>query len=477
MAYGDKHKLSHRPMYPEFPFRKPVYRNLYYLERGKVYDRTGKLVSKPDDAEELTTFMRDSIGCIFVPGIVQPEFSCQYLPGFAFMENADILATKVGKPILVRVRCGRSTRWVSSLENWNEVPEPECLDRMWDVYEHIGVGYAPTKSSLGKAFARDIYTSRRLSKHTSPSIACETFIREHSVGQGVSTQGLGYYSVLRFMDIHAAFLKYFTIHPTGTAVRRLTEDNNLATYFARCTVTVWNTLPLGPFPQRVKRDGRTKVMYPVEPGLYHDIYISKEQVEDCRRAGCTVDVHGGFGWAEFTTDNMYFCQEAYWKRTIAHPDHVERASKAAPLAAMGAHAQPRERYNLIDISRARPGERIVVSEEGEPLQYALRKEIDVYGSRMIHWWWYTVTECNRAVYNFALPYAIAGRLIMIDYDSVMVLDGEDRDMYYKRHSLEEVFAQAGDWKWQLLHNVNVLGDRTFESEEMTRKPGVKRGVA
>jgi len=60
---------------------------------------------------------------------------------------------------------------------------------------------------------------------------------------------------------------------------------------------------------------------------------------------------------------------------------------------------------------------------------------------------------------------------MIDYDAIMVLDGNDKYNYIRKFDIGEVFAVAGDWKWRELHNVSVLGDRTFESDELTHKPG------
>lgn len=475
MAYGDTHKLEHRPMYPEYPFRKPMQRNLYYLENGKLYDVKGTLVLRADDAGDLAAYMRDNRGCIYVPSLVGTTFTYKYLSDFIRMENAKVLSSKKGKPNSIRIRFGNTSRWVSSLENWDEIPEVECLDRLWDIYEHFDVGYAPTKSSLGNKYSIYLYTAGKLGKHTAPSLACENFIHQHSVGQGVCTPGLGRYDLLRYMDIHAAFLRYYRIHPDGTAVRFLSEPEDLATYFARCTVTIHETLPLGPFPQKAIRNHKPKVFYPTEPGTYEEIYMSKEQVADCREAGCTVQVFEGFGWKSFTTDNIVFSDGMWYKRTLAS-GHVKDKSKSVGVAAIGRNAQERVHYFLVDAGRSLPNERVVLDKNGDPLTYCVRSEVDDRSAYMIHWWWYTVTECNRAVYHFALPYAKEGRLVMIDYDSVMVRDGDDKHQYIRKESVEEIFARAGDWKWQLLHNVNVIADRTFESDEMTRKPGVRKSA-
>jgi hypothetical protein len=481
MDYGkvSDWRKGHRPMYPEYPFRRAVFYNLGYLENGKVYNWRGRLLSKPEDASELVAFMRDTHTCVYVPNLLYGTFAPQYLYDLTNMEDANVLADKKGKPLGVHLGHAASTRWVVSLENWDEVPEPEALGRIWDVQKHYGVGYAPTKSSLGSKFSRYIYTSRNLGHHTAPSLDCESFIREHGVGQGVATPGVGRYDVLRLMDVHAAFLRYWYIHPTGTAVRFTDESSTeyLATYFARCTVTIHDTLPLGPFPQvGIGEKHQRKVYYPTKPGKYEYIYISKEQVADCREAGCTVNVYEGFGWKEFTTDNIPFARESYLKREVGVPSNAEDTVKAIPLAFMGKQAQGRNLQFLVSLERAEEYEPIVVDNEGKPFPYALRTTTNHASALMIHWWWYTVTECNRAVYNFALKFAKQGRLVAIDYDSIMVLDGPDGFEYYQKYTIAEVFAHAGDWKWRLLHNVNVIGDRTFESDELTHKPGNSKAV-
>jgi hypothetical protein len=467
-------RKTHRPMYPEYRYNKATFYNLGYLENGKVYNHRGTLLAKPDDAHELVSFMRDSFTCVYVPNMLYGSFTPQYLYGLTAMENSTVLCTKEGSPICARTGSGSTTRWVSGLDNWKEIAEPEALGRIWDVQKHFNVGYAPTKGSLGDKFSRSIYTSRKLGHHTAPSLACESFIREHCVGQMCWTPGTGYHPILDYMDMHAAFLRYWYIHPTGTA-RHFTEEkytDDLATYFARCTVEIHEPLPLGPFPKVGKGESnQRKVYYPTEPGIYGGIYISKEQVQDCREAGCTVHVCEGFGWTEFTTDNMYFAQESYWKREVNVPSDAEETVKGVPLAFIGRQKQTRNMKYIVSLDRAYDYEPVVIDKEGRPFPYAIRTKVNHMKAIMIHWWWYTVTECNRAVYNFALPFAKAGRLIMIDYDAIMVLDGNEKYNYYRKYDIGEVFAHAGDWKWRLLHNVDVLGDRTFESDELTHKPG------
>src|SRR6516162_2258290 len=146
-------RSGHRPLYPEYPYRKATFYNLGYLEHGKVYNYRGTLLAKPDDAGELVSFMRDSFTCLYVPNLLYGSFAPQYLYGLAAMENVTVLCSKEGKPVGARTGSGVSTRWVSSLDNWKEVAEPEALGRIWDVQQHFNVGYAPTKGSLGDKFS------------------------------------------------------------------------------------------------------------------------------------------------------------------------------------------------------------------------------------------------------------------------------------------------------------------------------------
>jgi hypothetical protein len=469
MAYG------HRPMYPEYFIRKPMNRNLYYLERGNVYGQNGELRARLDDANDLVNYLRDSHSSLFT-GTLSMSFAFQFLPGLVHLEQAKVLATPKGKPILVRIRCGHESRWITTCDVWDEVPEVEVLERMWDLYEHAQVGFAPTPSSTGNKTMLKVWeTANHKKKQTAPSLACENFLHANSVGGRVWYQ-LGQYDRAIHLDEKMAYVSQFWLGPGGTAVRVVNGSvNGLATYFCKCKVIIHRELALGPFPMKTQRDHKVKVVYPTLPGVY-DVYLWKEEVALCTQAGCTVQIEHGFGWKHFTTCNLPWCQHAFGLRETAHPKHVKTKTKSLAVAGIGHHGMKRERYYLVDESRKDKTDIPVLNDYGEPLEYYVHKEIDNSRAYMVHWNKYTEMKTRVSVYEFALPFAIQGRLVSIDFDSIMILDGDDRHQFIRKVDAEYMACPPGTWLYTLLHNLDITKDRTFESDEMVRKPGVKKDV-
>lgn len=464
-------------MYPDYYPRGKTFRNLYLLERDRVYDRRGNRAANLDDAGDLAQFLGANRGWVFT-GSLTNTFALQFLPGLVDMDQAKVLANQKGKPLAARIQWGRESRWVIKTEVWNEVPEPGCLNRMWDIYEHCEEGFAPTPSSLGnRLMLRSYERHHHGRKHTAPSMACELFLRKYAVGGVVYYPGIGQYDSLQYMDMKSAYLSKYWMQPDGTAIRVVDGYvEGLATYFCQCSVTIYHELPLGPFPQRIMKGHKSKVAYPTLPGRYENVYLWREQVEACKRAGCSVEVYHGFGWKDFTADNLEWCQDTVRLRKMANSEHVEKKSKGLGVAAIGHHGMNRDHYVLVDENHRSPLDRPVLNEDGDAFGYYVHPEYDNRSALMVHWAKYAAMMTNLAVYYFALPFAIQGRLVSMDFDSIMVLEGDDKHQYIRKYSVEDMAAPAGSWIYRLLHNVNVIADRTFESDEMTRKPGVKKDV-
>lgn len=323
-----------------------------------------------------------------------------------------------------------------------------------------------------------VHYGHNLRKHSALSLAAEQFVSEHSVGGVVHTPGSGnFYQELLYMDMSSAYLSQYTVHPAGSAGWFVGEyfAEKYATYFARCIVRVIKELALGPFP--VVRQGKghqRRITYPTLEGNY-ETYLWKEQVEDCRAAGCEVTVYEGYGWQQFTTDNLPWAQEAFRLRQNAPTSFIEKGIKRGSVASIGHHKMPREHYFLVPEERAEFGDIPVFSEWGDPYNLFVHVEPDPHSAFMYHWWSYTVMMCNHTVYNFALPYAQQGRLVMVDYDSIMVLEENESKRYIKKYSVEAMSCPPGTWLWMLLHNVKVHAARRFESDELTKLPGGNNG--
>lgn len=465
-----------RPAWPEYPYREPKWKNLCHSEGKGMYDAAGRKLGTFDDFSDFISFLDSHLGCCYVDSLVSQKIF-PYLDDAVRSGGAKIICNREGSPQLIRVRTRKSLIWVVCYDSWGiSEGTPDILGDFAELFSYVGVGYAPTPSSLGRKLMVKIHQDNNMPRHTALSLSAEHFVSEHSVGGVVHTPGSGnFYNELLYMDMSSAYLSQYSLHPAGTAGWFVGDRfaEMYATYFARCIVQVRKELALGPFPV-VNRKSKGRIIYPTLEGMYES-YLWKEQVEDCRAAGCDVQVCEGYGWPEFTTDNLQWAQKAFWLRKNAPTEFIEKAIKKSAVAAIGRHKSPREHYFLVPEERADFGDIPVFSEWGDPYNLFVHAEQDPHSAFMYHWWSYTVMMCNHTVYNFALPYAQQGRLVMVDYDSIMVLEKDETHRYVKKYSVEAMSCPPGTWLWMLLHNVNIHNARRFESDELVKMPGGNNG--
>lgn len=349
------------------------------------------------------------------------------------------------------------------------VDGPEFLDRMWDFFEYMGLGFAPTPSSMGKLMQFYVWSEHKLHRHTALPLGCEEYIRRYSPGPiSFTTDSSTSYDKTHLGDMSSAYLSRFQVVPDATAVFANSADVECySTYVARCTVTIHSELPLGIFP--IKFGSRSN--YPTLKGEYKNVHLWKGQVERLREQGCTVQVHSGWGWENLTGDPGYWARYAYQKRVDADTEDIASKVKGCSVAGMGRHSMSREHYLLVVEGRQSDGDQEWLL-DGEPVNIYIHKEYDRYSALMTHWNKYCINDTNMAVYDYALPFAEQGRLLMIDTDSIMVTEGSDTARLVKIPKSEAV-CQPGDWYWRLLTEVEIVGSRSFRSRELNRLPGVK----
>lgn len=482
MDSGARHSDEHRPMYPEYPYQKsPMQRNLYLLEGYRFYDHKGKSYPVTTTVDVLN-FLADHLACAYTHSFTDYR-AFPYLDGMVRHSETKIISNKNGIPHLERINVSGSSRWIVQADTWNEIAEPSMLDRMWDFFEFVDeeamytggmkIGWSPTPSSHGRKLMHFINFICRLPRHTSVGLSCEQYIREHMSGAIAITPGVGQdYEVAAHLDQAAAYIAKWTLHPAGPVTHFRNGHADYPVWFAECKVDIHSELPLGPFPIRRKKtkDWSKRVDYPTLPGSY-TAYLWSGQADDAERAGCTVRPITGWGWHELTSDNMFWAEWAYDVREAATTEHVKEKFKSCLVGGVGRHGSGRTHYILVDEEHAGPNDRCVTSPSGEPLAYFVHEEFDNNTALMVHWNNYTVTETNRSVYQFALPYAMEGRLIMIDTDSVIVLETDEGHRYAKKIPKSEILL--GQWYYTQLHDLHVLGHRKFKSLEITRLPGVR----
>lgn len=450
------------------------------LEGETIYDEDGIRLYK-GEPQDLVEYLRSVGASAFVNSFSSPD-TIPLTETLIYDQGAKVIANKTGIPIGARIQAGRETRWIVSGETWGiETLYPGVLRDLRELYQWYGVGYKPSPSSLGTALMREVWKRHKLPYHTALNSACEEFIRKHATGGIVQTPGKGKsYDELLMLDMSSAWVSQYVLHPTGTAISFRCGDNvedyGFFTYFAECEVFIPYEIPLGPFPKRRKvKDGK-RVTWPTLPGVYKKVYLWKEQVEDCRRAGCYVKVYSGYGWRDYTTDNSAWSQEAYVLRKTAHSDFIEGCCKRCAVSAIGHHAQGRKHYELVGPADCSDEDSPLVNEWGEAMDIYLHEEEDLNSALMVHWYAYTVMMCNHLVYQFALPYAKEGRLVAIDYDSILIVEKDERHQYVARKDFAGMDLPPGTWLYIILHNVMVPEDRHIISDEVTKRPGISRNT-
>lgn len=450
-------------MWPSFTPKTPTLRNLFGLEGNIIYGIDGKTL-RLDTYYRLKQFLHDNMGTVYTDSLT--DFI--WLHDAVMDEKSKVLCTRRGEPLAVMLRVGRSMRWIIKTETWGEKMSIDFLSNMWDLFEYCNVGFAVTPGSLGMLLMKQVHSECDHKKHTSLSLACEDFLTSNCVGGIVHYPCVGKsYDRLVQLDETSAYLSKYTYHPDGAGVLMKGHNDRMATYFAECEVRIKEELPLGPFPTRHKR----RVSYKTLPGKY-TTYLWKEQVIDCINAGCEVKVGRGWGWRSFTRDNEPWANKIYWMRKEAPTEFIEKQCKVIAVAAIGKHAVPRERYFMVPEEEAGPECPPIVNKDGEPMIYFVKKEEDKYSPVMKHWNYYTVMLTNSEVYNFGLPFAVDGRLVAVDYDSVLVTEHDEVHRFIRRLSPESFRVPPGTWTYTILNNVTILAARSYKSDEKVKRPGV-----
>jgi hypothetical protein len=464
-------------MYPEYKFAKPTYRNLRILEGNNLVDEDGR-VRTILGFDDLVNCLFDDNILLFVDDFTDGG-TFPYLAEFVSHDKTKVLCDRNGKVLAIRVTGkGNKTRWIIQGKSWGVGQEgnryqelsPLFLKDMWDLYQYVGVGMAPTPSSLGNLLMKYIYTREGLKRQTCISLAAENYLHEYSFGGIINSPGMGlHYDELAKIDMASAYLSKWISHPIGSAIAfGHGHCDTFDTYFASCDIEVRRELALGPFPVKKERN----IVYPTLPGIYRT-HLWKEQVLDVIKAGAEVRVISGIGWRTASSDCEVWAKHVYWLRKRATDQFIESSLKRIAVSAIGRHSTQRKHYYLVPESRADPGAVPTISTNGEPLRYFVMEDYDGRTGYLVHFNKYTIMQCNREVYRFALPYAEQGRLVQMYVDSVLATSGSDTKLYIKRYSNEALLCEPGTWLLEYRHNVDVIANG-YTSDEENRLPGVKR---
>jgi hypothetical protein len=462
-----KRRIGRTPMWPDYLPSSYPNRNLAILKGTELYDENNEQVTVTS-FESFVNVLFGKTLLVFVDSIAGENFL--WLRESIFDRNATVLSNEEGIPLAIRYERKHQSRWLVQSSTWDRKCDTSFLSDMRELYKLCGV-VKPTPGSLGTSLLRKSWKINSLARQTAPNALAQEFLRRNSIGGRCDTLVTkeSFFPELIELDGALFYVAHFLKLPSGTS-RIFLKDHckQFATYFAHCYVTIDKELPLGPFP--IKRR-RSKISYPTLPGTY-ETFLWKEEIDTCISAGCSVTIEGGFGWSDFTYHTVSWCQDMYRFRQVSDSDALADLFKKTAVSTLGHMGMDNTFYTLVPIEDASPSEACALDENFDPINYVVREQHNYLMPSMIHWFNYTIRMAALSLYEMALPYAIEGRLIMTNYDAIIVLERDERHMYAEKHSAASKLCELGDWRWQLLTNVTIHGDRSLTCDQKDTRPGV-----
>jgi hypothetical protein len=389
-------------------------------------------------------------------------------------DKTKVICNKEGKASSVRIKRKSSSRWIVPASSWDKIIDRDFMSDMRCIYNYIGVGEKPTPSSCGTSLLSQEWARNHFARIASVNGMCRDMLFQFRNGGRCDlsvAKGAQFESLVE-LDIASAYLAHLLRMPIGTSIRTYGNDLwNFWTFFCKCSVTITTELALGPFPDRKQKS--SKIKYPTLPGTY-EVHLWREQIEDCLAVGCQVTMYRGYGWHDYTEDTTSSCQRLYQLRVNAPDDDIEHAVKKVTTSAIGRFGTHNTFYSLVHEDDSLEGEQVLLNDQNRATQWHVHPEEDFTGPSMIHWYSYNMMQCARTLYRYALPYAREGRLVMTNYDAILVLEQDETHRYIQKHTLEAKMCAMGDWRWKRLTNVTIKGERSLECDQYVSLPGVKR---
>ena len=471
-------RIGHTPQWPNYFEKQYPNRRLAILKGHNLYvENIGNF-----EVSELATLI-DCLfdkNCLAFCETLTSRENFPFLSGCIHSDVCEVLSNKEGQPLAIRINGTRNqSRWIVPSTTWNRKIDENFLKDMRTLFTYYKI-IKPTPGSLGRAILRRSFRENNEKRQTAPNALALRFLRYHGVGGRCDTLVHSYdetgdiYPVLLELDMSSAYLAHFMQLPTGTSRWFINGHvEPFATYFCECDVTIHEELALGPFPVRTGRK-ESKIVYPTLPGKFHT-YLWKEQIEDAQQAGCTIDISHGIGWSDFTTATTDFCRYMHHSRILHTGMAIENDDKKIAVSTIGGFGMKQTYYRLTSDDDGRyPA---VLDDNHNPLDYYIEEYTDYKQPSMLHWRDFCIKECNRTLYKYALPYAKQGRLIMTNYDALLIVEGDERQRLARKHSLQALMVEMGDLRWQELTNVRIYGDRSLECDQKRIRPGVPLEVA
>lgn len=464
-------RVGRTPMYPQFFEKKYPNRRLFLVEGQRMYAEDWG-VYPVNTFEEIVRVLFAKNGLAFVYTLEDPVHF-PYLMQALHDKTAEIMCTQDGHPLAIRIERKSQARWIVPVSSWDKRFDEDFLPNMRAMYDYFRM-VKPTPGSLGQALIRRQFFVECLAQQTACNAIASNFLRLHGVGGRCDVYHVGEtFETLLELDASSAYLAHAQWEPGGTPhLFHNGHSSTYATYFAECEVTIHETLPLGPFPVRVST-GRAgyRIVYPILPGRYR-AFLWKEQVQASRDAGCTVIVKEGVGWDYLTNCLQSWCRYMYHSRIDLAGTPLEQDTKKIAVSALGHFGMNNTFHRLTQ--KDVPGMPNSLNVRGEPMSTYIETYEDYSSASMLHWFNYTIAMNALTLYRLALPFALDDRLIMTNYDALLIVEKDERSKYARKHSIEALMCEMGDLRWQELTHVTILGERSLKCDQKIITPGIEK---
>lgn len=304
------------------------------------------------------------------------------------------------------------------------------------------------------------YRATRPYRQNAPSRSLRQALHDHAIGGRVDTPALGeYLSIAYEEDLRSAYPNAAAEPlPVGDVTRIDDEQTEWATWFARCQVSV--PYPLAWSPILVRGELSNEQL--TKPGSY-ECWLWREEAEESRQLGITVDVREGWGWARTASVLAPWVEQMMTLRDNAPTPELAQMVKGATVGAIGRHGMHPYTWTLVPNDRATADDQPYIRQTMDPVtDYSIHREYDPKANALTYWHSHITMRVRLALFRRILLHVASGnRVLATDYDAIR---------------LERPPASHSPLWRDLVHtNLYLHAPRWAESDQVSKTPGVSDG--
>lgn len=483
-----RQKETHAAYWPPYSRKKPRAHDLCYLEKWKdgrhrVVWQDGS-VSNPidtyNDFKAECAKHGSGVDC-YVGDMRHGKHGFPWLIECSDDSHAEISCTKRRDITGANIRIGN--KWISIgafsswFDDWQEHDDKrEMLDRIVDFCSDVGVGIYTSPGTVGYEKMRQVWSNAWDTKGkksiTRPPDECRRELLSGIVGGRVETFILGRRLNRCYeLDMRSAYPSCTSLIPWGSTVRvggnsRISPDRlsrELATWYAKCDVTIPEPLAISPVP--VRDSSTNRWTFPVYESTHTDVYLWKEEVFAALQAGCNVTIKRAYGWESMSTRLQPWASQMEGMRNEfearGEPGKAKWIKRGA-VSAIGRLGCGPTKYSVT--TKYGPGchPATIVGMAGPIADYYIKETYIRESPSPIHVFSYILSKCRLKVYQRELDEL---------YDGNEILASNFDAIYLTKQSTLPVGREMGDWKQLPLEEVSHPYPRAVISLTKVRLPG------